>query len=174
MHTVEENSIDMGPDRSNPNALKQLASLIELRCVECASLYPGISAQTRYRCDCGGVLDVDAKMYHPFKQESALQKEFGTRTNSASEIKPLGAYWRQLFGERALQSPTWLINVDGQLPNTSGVWRYRELILPIPEQYIVSRLKEIRVYILLAQKIVAIIVPGTGALATMQDWTTSF
>src|SRR5437764_75371 len=140
MPTMEENSIDLRPGRSNHSALKQLATLIELRCVECASLYPGISDQPRYRCDCGGVLDVDAKIYHPFKQEPALQQEFETLTNSESDIKPfMGDDWRQLFEERALQSLTWPINVDAQLLNASGVWRYRELILPIPEQYIVSR-----------------------------------
>jgi threonine synthase len=74
------------------------------------------------------------------KQEYALQKEFETLTNSESDIKPfVGAYWRQLFEERASQSPTWSANVDAQLPNISGVWRYRELIMPIPKQYIVSR-----------------------------------
>src|SRR5437764_1771380 len=140
MPTMEENSIDLRPGRSNHSAPKQLATLIELRCVECASLYPGISDQPRYRCDCGGVLDVDAKIYHPFKQEPALQQEFETLTNSESDIKPfMGDDWRQLFEERALQSLTWPINVDAQLLNASGVWRYRELILPIPEQYIVSR-----------------------------------
>ena len=81
MPTMEENSIDLQPDRSKRNALKQLATLIELRCVECASLYPGISDQPRYRCDCGGVLDVDAKIYHPLKQVPAFQREFETLTN---------------------------------------------------------------------------------------------
>src|SRR5437764_11096293 len=103
-----ENSIGPQPDQSNSNTLKQLATVIELRCVECASLYPGISDQPRYRCDCGGILDVDAKMDHPLKQEPALQKDFETLTNSESDVKPfVGAYWRQLFEERASQSPIW-------------------------------------------------------------------
>jgi threonine synthase len=135
-----ENSLDLQPDRSNRSALKQLATVIELHCVECGSLYPGISDQPRYRCDCGGLLDVDAKIYDPLKQEYDLQIEFETLTNSESDIKPfVGAYWRQLFEARASQSSRWPVNVDAQLLNTSGVWRYRELILPIPEQYIVSR-----------------------------------
>ena len=135
-----DNSFNLLPDRSNLGALQQLASVIELRCVECASLYPGISDQPRYRCDCGGLLDVDTKINHPLQQEPALQKEFEALTNSESDAKPfVVAYWRQLFEERASQSLTWSINVDAQLPNISGVWRYRELILPIPEQYIVSR-----------------------------------
>ena len=134
-----KNSIEIQPHRSNNSALNQLATVIKLRCVECDSLYPGISDQPRYRCDCGGVLDVDLKI-HLVKQEPALQKELETLTTSESDIKPfLGAYWRQLFEERALQSPIRTVNVDTQLPNISGVWRYRELILPIPEQYIVSR-----------------------------------
>jgi hypothetical protein len=83
-----ENSIDRQPDQSNRIALKQLASSIELRCVECAALYPGISDQPRYRCDCGGVLDVDTEIHHPLKQGHALQKGFETLTASESDVKP--------------------------------------------------------------------------------------
>ena len=82
-----ETSIELQPDRSNSSALKQLATVIELRCVECGSLYPGISDQPRYRCDCGGVLDVDTKIHYPLKQESALQKGFETLTTSESDVK---------------------------------------------------------------------------------------
>ena len=34
---------------------------LSLRCVECFTLYPSIeeSGKPRYRCDCGGVLDVE-------------------------------------------------------------------------------------------------------------------
>src|SRR5256884_9159813 len=135
-----ENPTDLQSDRSNSSALKQLATVIALRCVECASLYPGVSEHPRYRCDCGGVLDVDAKIHYPLQQEPALQARFETLATSESDVKPFaGADWRQLFEERASQSPTWPVNVVEQLPDSSGVWRYRELILPIPEQYIVSR-----------------------------------
>ncbi|HEY6286842.1 MAG TPA: threonine synthase [Ktedonobacteraceae bacterium] len=135
-----ENPLDLQPDRSNSSVLKQLATIIVLRCVECASLYPGVSEQPRYRCDCGGVLDVDAKKHHLLQQEPALQAGFETLTTSEPDVKPFaGAHLRQLFEERVLQSPTWPVNVVTQLPDSSGVWRYRELILPIPEQYIVSR-----------------------------------
>src|SRR6266571_6080974 len=135
-----ENPTDLQSDRSNSSPLKQLATVIALRCVECASLYPGVSEHPRYRCDCGGVLDVDAKIHYPMKQEPALQVGFEALTTSESDVKSFaGANWRQLFEERASQSPTWPANVVTQLPDSSGVWRYRELILPIPEQYIVSR-----------------------------------
>src|SRR5258708_15630161 len=42
-------------------------STVSLRCVECAALYPGIEvgASPRYRCDCGGVLDVQTKLSRP-------------------------------------------------------------------------------------------------------------
>jgi threonine synthase len=70
----------------------------------------------RYRCDCGGVLDVE--------------------TSTASLD---GAAWRQLFDERASRPPTWPLTTDFQLLDYSGVWRYRELILPAPGEYIVSR-----------------------------------
>jgi len=90
---------------------------ISLRCVECSTLYPGMEAgwKPRYRCDCGGVLDVEL-------------------------APPTGAKGlRQLFDERASAPPTWPVNTGNILPDHSGVWRYRELILPVPGQYIVSR-----------------------------------
>jgi len=69
----------------------------------------------RYRCDCGGVLDVEL-------------------------APPTGAKGlRQLFDERASAPPAWPVNTGNILPDHSGVWRYRELILPVPGQYIVSR-----------------------------------
>ena len=90
---------------------------ISLRCVECSTLYPGMEAgwKPRYRCDCGGVLDVE------------LAPPTGTKG------------LRQLFDERASVPPTWPVNTGNILPDHSGVWRYRELILPVPGQYIVSR-----------------------------------
>ena len=90
---------------------------ISLRCVECSTLYPGMESgwKPRYRCDCGGVLDVEL-------------------------APPTGAKGlRQLFDERASAPPTWPVNTGNILPDHSGVWRYRELILSVPGQYIVSR-----------------------------------
>ncbi|MBV9230401.1 MAG: threonine synthase, partial [Chloroflexi bacterium] len=50
-----------------------------------------------------------------------------------------GATLRQLFDERASNPPIWSISTDKLLLDYSGVWRYRELILPVPERYVVSR-----------------------------------
>jgi threonine synthase len=134
------NPINLQSNQSNSSMLKELASAVMLRCVECASLYPGVSDQPRYRCNCGGVLDVEAKIHHPTQQEDALQVGIEAISASESDVRPLaGVQWRQLFDERLTLSPTWSINIDKQLADRSGVWRYRELILPVPEQYIVSR-----------------------------------
>ncbi len=134
------NSASLQSNQSNSNVSSQLATAVSLRCVECAALYPGVDDRPRYRCDCGGVLDVEAAFHHPVQQEPALQEGFEALTASESDGKPLaGAHWRQLFDERTSQPPTWPVNVDTRLPDSSGVWRYRELILPVPEQYIVSR-----------------------------------
>ncbi len=78
---------------------------ISLRCVECSTLYPGMEVgwKPRYRCNCGGVLDVELAL-------------------------PAGATGlRQLFDERASAPPTWPVNTGNRLPDHSGVWRYREL-----------------------------------------------
>ena len=100
---------------------------ISLRCVECAALYPAIESSTlpRYRCDCGGVLDVEMDIAQP--------------AETASTSMPDGAQWRQLFDERASTPPIWSISADQMLLDQSGVWRYRELILPAPAEDIVSR-----------------------------------
>src|SRR5439155_19786678 len=50
-----------------------------------------------------------------------------------------GTLWRQLFDERASTPPKWAVSGDSMLLDHSGVWRYRELILPATEQYIISR-----------------------------------
>jgi threonine synthase len=50
-----------------------------------------------------------------------------------------GATWRQLFDDRASGPPIWSISTDKQLLDYSGVWRYRDLILPVPEEYVISR-----------------------------------
>jgi threonine synthase len=47
--------------------------------------------------------------------------------------------WRQLFDDRAANPPIWSITTDTLQLDYSGVWRYRELILPVPESYAVSR-----------------------------------
>jgi len=100
---------------------------VSLRCVECAALYPAIesNALPRYRCGCGGVLDVEMDIAQPVE--------------TASDSRPDGAQWRQLFDERASTPPIWSIGADQMLLDQSGVWRYRELILPAPAEGIVSR-----------------------------------
>ncbi|HLZ81243.1 MAG TPA: threonine synthase [Ktedonobacteraceae bacterium] len=98
-----------------PTATEALSTIL-LRCVECSTSYSGreTGRSPRYRCGCGGVLDVEIPL-------------------------PAGATGlRQLFDQRAAALPTWPLHAD-MLSDRSGVWRYRELILPIPEEFIISR-----------------------------------
>jgi threonine synthase len=115
---------------------------VSLRCVECEALYPGSETgqAPRYRCDCGGVLDVE--------MQPVLRKSPTPLLDGAGDIlsavendlpPPAGAPWRQLFDERSGSLPIWLGTTEELLLNQSGVWRYRELILPIPARYIISR-----------------------------------
>src|SRR5260370_4334066 len=71
---------------------------------------------------------------------SALREAFEALAAPESEFTPLsGAHWRQLFDRRASLPLTWLAGTGTAALDASGVWRYRELILPVPEPYIVSR-----------------------------------
>ena len=90
-------------------------STVSLQCMECSAVYPVLEAGSafRYRCNCGGILDVEMKFALPEA--------------------------RQLFDKRASTFSIWPVSVGKKLLDYSGVWRYRELILPAPEQYIVSR-----------------------------------
>ncbi len=120
-----------------------------LRCVECATLYPAVefgqgSAQPlpRYRCACGGVLDVETQFTLPqaFQQEPSESQDALQALEVSGDLPPMaGAAWRQLFEERAEQPPIWAVGSDSMLLDSSGVWRYRELILSAPEHYIISR-----------------------------------
>ncbi len=80
---------------SNANVAE--LSTFSLRCVECEALYPAVETgcPPRYRCDCGGVFDVETVVRLPV--QAAL---------------PAGAAWRQLFDERASRPPTWPISTD--------------------------------------------------------------
>jgi len=71
----------------------------ELVCVDCQTAYPGL--ESRYRCDCGGTLDVT----HDLKAVAAAvsRDTFDQRLGSAHAL------------------------------DRSGVWRFRELILPVVE-----------------------------------------
>lgn len=122
-------------------------SSTSLRCVECSALYPAIEAgsalsgvpSARYRCDCGGVLDVEMAFSPPALPARESQESYDTFLGSDTSTLPLaGAAWRQLFDERASAPPIWSISTDKHLLDASGVWRYRELILPAPERSIVS------------------------------------
>ncbi len=76
-----------------------------LKCAACSASYPGL--ELRYRCDCGGVLDVQ----HDF---------------DALKSKPsLELFDERLMGRSAI--------------DRSGVWRFRELILPVNDDDIVTR-----------------------------------
>ncbi len=83
---------------------------ISLRCIQCQKTYP--AHQVRYLCDCGGLLDVwhDLEALHP-------------------QIN------RGLFDGRLSGPPGPRVAPTAN----SGVWRYRELILPVTIDNIVSR-----------------------------------
>jgi len=118
---------------------------LALRCVECAALYPGIEEgwKPRYRCDCGGVLDVEMKAVLPnITPVTASQDGLDVLNSIEAEsdlVPTAGSALRQLFDERATIPPIWSTSGDNLLLDYSGVWRYRELILPVPEEYIISR-----------------------------------
>lgn len=118
------------------NIAHEALAAISLRCLECATLYPGVETTPRYRCECGGVLDVETTFHLP-SQQTALNDPTIPAEN---DLTPLaGAAWRQLFDERASTPPIWPLSTSTLLADRSGVWRYRELILPVPESTIISR-----------------------------------
>ena len=77
----------------------------ELVCVDCRTVYPGLEA--RYRCECGGTLDV----VHDLEAvASAVSRDtFDKRRGSSNAL------------------------------DRSGVWRFRELILPVEQGQAVTR-----------------------------------
>ncbi len=125
------------------DAMQALASTM-LRCVECLALYPAIEAgqsafpMPRYRCDCGGVLDVEILFKHPDAQKQQTQDAFFFDADT-NALPATGAVWRQLFDERISSPPIWATSTDKHLLDASGVWRYRELVLPVPNHYVISR-----------------------------------
>src|SRR6266568_591038 len=117
------------------SAIIEALAAVSLSCVECSTRYPALEAghSSRYRCNCGGALDVEiqsSQPKQPYDIFSATESDF---------TLPAGAQWRQLFDERASRPPIWSMSADELLLDSSGVWRYRELILPAPERYIISR-----------------------------------
>ena len=88
----------------------KVPNTISLQCIRCQKSYP--AHQIRYLCDCGGLLDV----WHDLE---ALRPRLN----------------RGLFDGRLSGAPGPRV-----APTTnSGVWRYRELILPVTVGHIVSR-----------------------------------
>jgi threonine synthase len=134
------NSMGLQAGQVDKKALSLAFAALSLRCVECAALYPGVEAQPRYRCECGGVLDVEMPFQHPWPREMSPQEGYDALAFAENDLMPLaGAEWRQLFDERTARSPIWSVGGDSLLLDHSGVWRYRELILPLPNSLIVSR-----------------------------------
>lgn len=74
-----------------------------LKCVVCDATYPGMDV--RYRCECGGTLDVA----HDHDLPADYLNLVDARRNSNEPV------------------------------NRSGVWRFRELILPLPVEHIVTK-----------------------------------
>lgn len=78
---------------------------IKLECIQCGQIYnPEI---IRYRCNCGGTLDV----IHDFESLKKLDL-------------------KEIFEERYCSR---------ELPLSSGVWRYKELVLPLEDEEIITR-----------------------------------
>ena len=128
-------------DTLSPQVVDALKG-VSLRCVECSALYPGIEMgqPPRYRCGCGGVLDVEVSLVLPVDASTPAHSPLSLFLHSSRDIAPEGgAAWRQLFDERATKPPIWSMDTGDALLDQSGVWRYRELILPVPVHYIVSR-----------------------------------
>ncbi len=82
------------------------ATTWHLACVRCDATYPGL--ELRYRCACGGTLDV---------------------VHDRSET-PRGEAMRTLFDARLASKVA---------ADRSGVWRFRDLVLPIDEDTIVTK-----------------------------------
>src|SRR2546421_6944523 len=132
------NSTGLQPDRGAgdehnrslaplPSDVVEALSSVSLRCVECSALYPGIEAgrSPRYRCDCGGVLDVEMAFHFPgyYSQEAqSLEASDDSPTTGGlrhDNMSSVGAGWRQLFDERAAVPPIWPISTDKLLLDCS-------------------------------------------------------
>lgn len=148
MRAMVINSTGLQPERADEgnsyqipqDGVEALAST-SLRCLECSSVYPALKVgePPRYRCDCGGELDVETVFHLPTQPSQPPITENASFAPDGESIPAAGALWRQLFDERAANPPIWSIGSERLLLDYSGVWRYRDLILPVPEHYIVSR-----------------------------------
>jgi threonine synthase len=136
VNSVDNHTSEIAPDQINDEVRQELLAAITLRCVECSAVYPGFESAPRYRCDCGGVLDVEMPLTLP----AARMAQIDAASLTEADVTPLaGAAWRQLFDERAAVAPIWPLSTGTMVADRSGVWRYRELILPVPESLIISR-----------------------------------
>ncbi|HDN79129.1 MAG TPA: threonine synthase [Chloroflexi bacterium] len=81
-----------------------------VQCINCGAAYP--PSEIRYTCECGGLLEVEHDLG---KLRSQVSRELFDSRNSSFAIR------------------------HSQIANCSGVWRYRELVLPVPEESIISR-----------------------------------
>ncbi len=135
VNSVDSNASNASQFLQTNVARQEALAGISLRCITCGALYPGFESAPRYRCACGGILDVETDLLNSQKNLSA-----DNLSQNETDLTPLaGAVWRELFDSRAASPPIWPLSTNRPLYDTSGVWRYRELILPIPENYIVSR-----------------------------------
>ncbi len=128
-------------DTLSPQVVDALKG-VSLRCVECSALYRSVEGgqPPRYRCGCGGILDVEMAFVLSGERSTPAQAQLSLFLNLSHDMVPDGgAAWRQLFDERATKPPIWSMDTGDTLLDHSGVWRYRELILPVPEHSIVSR-----------------------------------
>ena len=91
-------------------SLADSPATISLQCIRCSKVYP--ADEVRYLCDCGGLLDV----WHDLE---ALRPQIN----------------RGLFDGRFSGAPGPRVAAT----SNSGVWRYREMILPATVDTIVSR-----------------------------------
>ena len=57
-------------------AVNSLLSAVSLRCVECDTLYAAVEVGgvARYRCDCGGVLDVEMNLVLHKSAQPAIEE----------------------------------------------------------------------------------------------------
>src|SRR2546421_2982660 len=89
---ADDSSTNSTPHLSSvlPSVVVEALAPLSLRCVECSALYPAleIGRPPRYRCECGGVLDVE------------FQPRL-TRSSAQLDTAPLGPALRHLFEQRA-------------------------------------------------------------------------
>src|ERR1700692_658675 len=82
MPRMQINSTGLQPEQpgssqfTSKGAANTLLSIVSLRCVECDTLYAAVEAggAARYRCDCGGVLDVEMNLVLHKSTQPAIEE----------------------------------------------------------------------------------------------------